>query len=347
MDEAYSQLLDKLRTEIKTARVQATVTVNVQLLGLYWRMGRAILEQQQAEGWGARIIDRLSGDLRKAFPDMKGISPRNLKYMRAFAEAYPEFKQATTASTQRGQFVQPVVAQIPWAHNVALLDRVKSIDERLFYAQKTLENGWSRNVLVHQIESGLYQRQGKAVSNFQQTLPSPQSDLAREMLKDPYKFDFLQLTEKYVEKDLEDALTQHITKFLLELGAGFTFAGRQYHLEVGGKDFYIDLLFYHLKLRCFVVIELKTGEFIPEYASKLNFYLNVVDDQLRHQSDNTSIGILICKERNKIVAEYALRGMTKPIGVAEYELVQQIPEALKGSLPTIEEIEQELQKPEE
>jgi predicted nuclease of restriction endonuclease-like (RecB) superfamily len=239
--------------------------------------------------------------------------------------------------------VQQPVAQIPWGQNVVILDKIKEQQERLFYVQKTSENGWSRNVLVHQIESGLYHRQGKAISNFTQTLPALQSGLAKEMLKDPYKFDFLNLSEEYFEKDLEEALVNHITKFLLELGAGFSYVGRQYHLEIGGEDFYIDLLFYHLKLRSYVVIELKTGKFIPEYASKLNFYLSAVDDLLKHKTDNPTLGILICKERNKVIAEYSLRDINKPMGIAAYELTQSIPENLKGSLPTIEEIENELE----
>jgi predicted nuclease of restriction endonuclease-like (RecB) superfamily len=327
------------------------------------------LQQQNVEGWGTKVIERLSADLRKEFPDMKGTSSRNLKYMRAFAEAYPEFGQAMSVRMESNEIVQPAVAQleeratvqpviapllkisivqppvaqIPWAHNITILDRVKGDEERLFYAQKTLENNWSRNVLVHQIESKLFNRQGKATNNFKQTLPVFQGDLANEMLKDPYKFDFLNLSEEYFEKDLENALVSHITKFLLELGAGFSYVGRQYHLEIGGEDFYIDLLFYHLKLRSYVVIELKTGKFIPEYVSKLNFYLSAVDDILKHPTDNPTLGILICKEHNKIIAEYALRDINKPIGVAAYELTQSIPENFKGSLPSIEEIENELE----
>jgi predicted nuclease of restriction endonuclease-like (RecB) superfamily len=238
--------------------------------------------------------------------------------------------------------MQVPLAQIPWYHHITLLDKVKDKQERLFYIRQTAEHGWSRNVLVHQIESGLYKRKGAAITNFEATLPAQQSDLARELLKDPYKFDFLSLGEEYLEKDLEDALVTQITKFLLELGAGFSYVGRQYHLEVGGEDFYIDLLFYHLKLRCYIVLELKTGKFIPEYASKLNFYLNAIDDLLKHKTDHPSIGILICKERNKVVAEYALRGINKPIGVSEYELTEKIPAKLKGKLPTIKQIENEL-----
>jgi len=369
LENSYTAIIAQIKIEIETARLRAAISVNQHLLILYWRIGRIILEQQSAEGWGTKVIDRLSDDLRREFPDMKGTSARNLKYMRAFAEAYPEFAQAplaqfgdevilqpavakledgaimqqAVAQLPNVSFVQQVVAQIPWGQNVVILDRVKDQNERLFYIKKVAENGWSRNILVHQIEGKLYHRQGKAISNFTQTLPTPQSDLAREMLKDPYKFDFLNLSDEYFEKDMEDALVGHITKFLLELGAGFSYVGRQYHLEVGGEDFYIDLLFYHLKLRSYVVIELKTGKFIPEYASKLNFYLSAVDDMLKHKSDNPTLGILICKERNKVIAEYALRDINKPIGIAAYELTQSIPENLRGSLPTIEEIENELE----
>jgi predicted nuclease of restriction endonuclease-like (RecB) superfamily len=355
----YSNIVAKIKSEIETARLKAAISVNNHLLLLYWNIGKIILQQQSAEGWGTKVIERLSNDLRKEFPSMKGISSRNLKYMRTFAEAYPEFVQPVVAQLktdenskvqqaaaqlEHSQFVQQPAALLPWFHICTILDKVKLLEERQFYARKAVENGWSRNVLIHQIESGLYNRQGKAMNNFVQTMPTIQSDFAREMLKDPYKFDFLNLSEEYFEKDLEDALVNHITKFLLELGAGFSYVGRQYHLEIGGEDFYMDLLFYHLKLRCYIVIELKTGKFIPEHASKLNFYLNAVDDILKHSTDNQTLGILICKESNKIIAEYALRGINKPIGVAEYQLTQAIPENLKGSLPTIEEIENELKK---
>jgi predicted nuclease of restriction endonuclease-like (RecB) superfamily len=344
LENSYAAIIAQIKTEIETARLKAAISVNQHLLILYWKIGNIILQQQSLEGWGTKVIERLSNDLRREFPGMRGTSVRNLKYMRAFADAYPEFVQQPAARIQNDSIVQQAVAQIPWGQNIVILDRVKDQKERLFYVQKTLENNWSRNVLIHQIESKLYHRQGKAVHNFIQTLPAPQSDLAKEMLKDPYKFDFLNLSEEYFEKDLEDALVSHITKFLLELGAGFSYVGRQYHLEIGGEDFYIDLLFYHLKLRSYIVIELKTGKFIPEYASKLNFYLSAVDDMLKHKTDNPTLGILICKERNKVIAEYALRDINKPIGVAAYELTQAIPENFKGSLPTIEEIENELEK---
>lgn len=339
VDSGYKSVVYKIKAEIESARMSAVISVNQNLLILYWKIGRVILEQQEANGWGSKIIERLSADLRRDFPGMKGISVRNLKYMRAFAEAYPMFLSSGADSA----IVQVSLAQLTWYHHITLLDKVKNIVERNFYIQKAIENSWSRNVLVHQLESGLFYRQGKSTNNFAETLHPSQSDLAREMLKDPYKFDFLELSEEHFEKDLEDALVGHMTKFLLELGAGFSYVGRQYHLEVGGTDFYLDLLFYHLKLRCYVVIELKTGKFAPEYISKLNFYLNVVDDALRHPSDNETIGILICKESNKIVAEYSLRGVNKPIGVAEYDLSRSVPENLKGSLPTIEEIEKELE----
>jgi predicted nuclease of restriction endonuclease-like (RecB) superfamily len=353
----YTAIIAQIKIEIETARLRAAISVNQHLLVLYWKIGRIILEQQSAEGWGTKVIERLSNDLRREMPDMKGTSARNLKYMRAFAEAYPQFVHQPAAQLQNALIVQDPLAQLElaeivqdplarltWYHHITLLDKIKDIDERLFYIKKTTENRWSRNVLVNQIEAKLYHRQGKAISNFTQTLPAPQSDLAREMLKDPYKFDFLNLSEEYFEKDMEDALVTHITKFLLELGAGFSYVARQHHLEIGGEDFYIDLLFYHLRLRSYVVIELKTGKFIPEYASKLNFYLSAVDDILKHKNDNPTLGILICKERNKVIAEYSLRDINKPIGVAEYELTQSIPENLKGSLPTIEEIENELEK---
>lgn len=328
---AYETFLIDLKDRIRTARTRASLAVNKELVLLYWEIGRDILDRQQREGWGTKVIERLAQDLRREFPEMKGLSSRNMKYMRTFAEAWPE-----------KEFVQQVVAQLPWGHNVRLLDRVKEPQERKWYAGRVIEHGWSRPVLVHQIESRLYHRQGKAVTNFKETLPPVQSDLAHEMLKDPYIFDFLSIGEEAHERDLERELVKHITNFLLELGAGFSFVGKQFHLEVGGEDFYLDLLFYHLKLRCYVVVELKTGPFRPEYAGKLNFYLSAVDDMLRHGSDAPSIGLILCKDKNRLIAEYALRDIAKPVGVSEYRLVEAIPEELKGSLPTIEELEAEL-----
>ncbi len=329
----YTDWLAELKQRIHDAQQRATLAVNRELVLLYWQIGQDILARQASQGWGSKVVDRLARDLRNAFPDMKGFSPRNLKYMRAFAEAWPD-----------GEFVQAALAQLPWYHQLALLDKLQTTEERQWYAAQALENGWSRNVLVMQIESGLRQRTGAAITNFSQRLPLPQSDLARESLKDPYRLDFLGLGKEAQERAIEDALVKHVTQFLMELGAGFAFVGRQVHVEVGDKDFYIDLLFYHLKLRCYVVVELKAGEFQPEYAGKLNFYLSAVDSQLRHASDNPSLGLLLCKNRDKVVAEYALRDMNKPIGVAEYQLVQALPKELQTDLPRIEDIESELRE---
>ena len=277
------------------------------------------------------MIDRLSADLRREFPEMKGFSPRNLKYMRTFAGAWPD-----------EPFVQQAAAQIPWFHNCILLDKLSDATEREWYINKTMEHGWSRDVLVLQIESRLYHRQGKAVSNFARTLPQIQSDLAQQLLKDPYNFDFLTLGDEAHERDLERALIAHIRQFLLELGTGFAFVGSQYRLEVGGEDFFIDLLFYHLRLRCFVVIDLKTKAFKSADVGQLNFYLSAADDLLRQPGDQPSIGLILCKTKNRIVAEYALRDMQKPIDISEFRLTELLPEELKGSLPTIEELEAEL-----
>lgn len=342
-DNDYLLFFAKLKNDIEQARLKAVLSVNEQLLELYWKIGKNILSQQNTEGWGAKIIDKLSSDLKSSFPDMSGISPRNLKYMRAFADAYPEFVQVPLAQIKGAPaIVQVPLAQLPWYHHITLLDKVKEPDERLFYISQAVQNGWSRNVLVNQIESGLYSRKGSAVTNFSATLPPKQSDLAKEIFKDPYKFDFLSLAENHFERDLEDGLVGHMTKFLLELGNGFSYVGRQYQLEIGGEDFFIDLLFYHLKLRCYIVIELKAGKFIPEYAGKLNFYLNAVDGVLKHPQDQPTIGILICKEKNKVVAEYALKGLEKPIGVSEYTLTKAVPKQLENSLPSIRDIERNL-----
>jgi predicted nuclease of restriction endonuclease-like (RecB) superfamily len=329
-ETGYFELLSYLKNRISDAQIRAAISVNKELIFLYWEIGKNIVEKQNREGWGSKVIDRLSRDLMKSFPDMKGFSPRNLKYMRKFAEENPNF-----------EIVQEALAQLTWYHNITLMDKIGSPDERVWYARQAIKNGWSRNVLVHQIELGLYNRLGKTTNNFEVTLPKSQSDLARQTLKDPYIFDFLSVGEDAQERELEKELTKHITKFLLELGAGFSFVGSQYHLEVGNEDYYIDLLFYHLRLRCFVVIELKTGDFKPEYVGKINFYLSALDKQVKHPDDNSSIGIILCKSKNKITVEYALMDTTKPIGVSEYKIVESIPEKLKTSLPTIEQLEAE------
>ncbi|TWJ18974.1 PDDEXK nuclease domain-containing protein [Geobacter argillaceus] len=326
----YDHFLHDLKTRIRAARTRAALAVNRELVLLYWQIGLDILERQEREGWGAKVIERLANDLRHEFPDMKGFSPRNLKYMRKFAESWTD-----------EEFVQQSAAQIPWFHNCVLLDKVSSRSEREWYIHKAFEHGWSRDILAMQIETRLFHRQGKAVSNFADTLPPLQSDLAQQTLKDPYLFDFLGLGNDAQEREVERELVKHITSFLLELGAGFSYVGRQVPLEVEGEDFFIDLLFYHLKLRCYVVIELKATKFKPEYAGKLNFYLSAVDATMRHESDNPSIGLILCKDRKGLIAEYALKDISKPVGVSEYQLVAAIPENLKGSLPTVEELEAE------
>jgi len=332
--QGYREFLHGLKLRIQQAQLKATLAVNRELILLYWQIGRDILERQERAGWGARIVERLAQDLHREFPDVRGFSPRNFKYMRAFAEAWPD-----------EAIVQQLVAQLPWGHNVRLLDKVQDPAERAWYVEQAIQNGWSRNILVMQIESGLYRRQGKAQTNFAHTLPSLQSDLAQQLLKDPYNFDFLTLSREAHEKDLETALVTQIRKFLLELGVGFSFVGSQYPLEVGGQDFRLDLLFYHLKLRCFVVIDLKMGAFQPEDSGKMNFYLSAVDDLLRHPDDKPTIGLVLCRTKNRIVAEYALRDISKPLGISEFRYLEQLPEDLKGTLPTIEELEAELDTP--
>lgn len=357
----YADFLDDLKKHIRMAQAKAALSVNRELILLYWDIGRRIVVQQEHEGWGVGVIERLAKDIQLAFPGTKGFSARNIWRMKAFYLAYSkqlenlpqpvadfsDEKGAQAVQEADGLKLPQLVAEIPWGHNVVLIEKVKARTERLWYIQKTIEHGWSRNVLVHQIESGLYHRKGRAITNFEQTLPSPQSDLVQQTLKDPYLFDFLALDENIRERDLEIALVDHIREFLLELGVGFAFVGRQVPLEVGGQGFYLDLLFYHMKLRCFVVIELKTGEFKPEYAGKMNFYLSAVDDRLRHPDDEPSIGIILCKSKSRVIVEYTLRDTSKPIGVSAYQLTRSLPEEMKGSLPTIEELVAELEAVEE
>lgn len=328
--QIYAAFVVDLKQKIAAARHRAGLSINRELVLLYWTIGREILGRQEREGWGAKVVDRLAGDLGRAFPEMTGLSARNLKYMRAFAEAWPD-----------GEFVQQVVALLPWGHNVRLLDAVKAPDERAWYAHQAIEHGWSRNVLAHQIDSNLFARQGNALTNFSRTLPAEQSELAQQILKDPYTFDFLSLGPEMLERDLERGLIEHLRSLILELGKGFAFVGSQYHLEVGGQDYYLDLLFYHLRLRCFVVIELKIEDFKPEFAGKMNFYLSAVDDQLRHKDDQPTIGIILCKGRNEVIVEYALRDSSKPMGVAQYRVSPALPLQLQQELPTLEEFSRE------
>jgi predicted nuclease of restriction endonuclease-like (RecB) superfamily len=327
LPENYEAFVRGLKERIRTAQVRAALAVNKELVMLYWQIGREILQRQEQEGWGAKVIEQLSKDLKREFPDVTGFSRTNLLYMRAFAEAYPE-----------EQFVQQVVGQIPWGHNVRLLDMVKSPEERLWYAQQTIENGWSRNVLVLQIETGLIHRSGQAVTNFSRTLPSPQSDLAQSLLKDPYNLEFLTISKDAQERELERALVNHIRDFLLELGMGFAFLGNQYPIEVDGREFRLDLLFYHVKLHCYIVVELKMGEFEPEHSGKMNFYVAAVDNILRSPNDNRTIGIILCRSKSKTIVEYSLQGMEGPIGVSAFTL----PAPLNENLPTVEQLEMEL-----
>jgi predicted nuclease of restriction endonuclease-like (RecB) superfamily len=346
----YAQLLIDVKGRIQKAQLRAAFSANSELSRLYWQVGQLLDRRQAEEGWGAAVIPRLARDLAHELPEVKGFSERNMGLMVQFYRAYPlllgpdgDFLQPPVAKTDGpGLLLQPLVAQLPWAHNMLLLQAVKDEATRAWYAGQTLAHGWSRNVLKMQIDTAAHQRQGAAITNFAQRLPAPQSDLARQVLKDPYLFDFLTLEAGFHERELETGLVRQVERFLLELGQGFAFVGRQYPLTVGESDFYIDLLFYHLKLRAFVVIELKRGDFKPEYAGKLNFYCNLVDDALRHAHDAPTIGLMLCQNKDSVLAEYALRGIDKPIGIASYELTRALPANLQSALPSIEAIEAEL-----
>jgi predicted nuclease of restriction endonuclease-like (RecB) superfamily len=329
----YADWLGNLKQRIRAERLRVVLASNAAMLLLYWEIGQRVLEKQTLQGWGAKIVDRLAADLREAFPEMKGFSPRNIKYMRAFASSWPD-----------REIVQGALAQLTWYHNIALLEKLKTPEERLWYAAKALEHGWSRNILAIQIEGRAQQRFGKAQNNFPATRPPPDSDMAVQIFKDPYLFDFLGTDAPRREAELEKGLMEHIQKFLLELGQGFAFVGQQVHLELGDQDFYLDLLFYHLKVRCYVVIELKARKFEPGDGAKLGMYMTAVDRLLCHPDDKQTIGLLLVKEKNRVLVEYALAGTTNPISVAEWEtqLTRSLPDELKGSLPSIEEIEAEL-----
>ncbi len=339
----YSLWLKSLKEKIRKTQIKAALAVNNTLIEFYHDLGKMIVEKETA--WGTSFLQNLSKDLRSEFPDIKGFSVTNLRYCRQFFTFLSNHPQVGgELESPPDSIFYSAIKQIPWGHVKLLLNKIKEYEEALFYINKTLENGWSRDVLALQIKSNLYARQGKAITNFVHTLPSPQSDLAQQTLKDPYNFDFLTLTEPYNERNIEDQLTTHITKFLLELGKGFAFIGRQYHLEIGESDYYLDLLFYHIKLRCYVVVELKNTKFIPEYAGKLNFYLSAVDSLLKSEADNPTIGIMLCRDKNSVETEFALRDMNKPMGVSEFNFTEILPEDLKGSLPTVEEIEADLEK---
>jgi predicted nuclease of restriction endonuclease-like (RecB) superfamily len=327
----YNRFLQDLKKRIRTAQVKAALAINQEMVMLYWSIGRDILNREEQEGWGAKVVDRLAKDLKAAFPDLTGFSARNMRYMKALAEAYPD-----EAILQRS------VAILPWRHNIVLLEKLKDQEQRLWYAAQASANGWSRDILAMQIDSDLYRRQGGAVTNFDRTLPSPQSDFAQQLLKDPYNFSFLSLEKDAQERDLERALVTHIRDFLLELGVGFSFVGSQYPLEVDGQEFKLDLLFYHFKLRCFVVIDLKMGDFQAEFSGKMNFYVSAVDEILRHPDDQPTIGLILCRSKSRTIAEFSLRGMSQPIGVATHLIGKELPDSLKDVLPTVEQLEAEL-----
>jgi predicted nuclease of restriction endonuclease-like (RecB) superfamily len=327
----YDDFLQDLKERIRNSQVRAALSVNRELVLLYWQIGCEILHRQQQQGWGAKVIEKLAKDLKREFPEISGFSRSNLLYMRAFAEAYPN-----------EQIVQQAVGQIPWGHNVRILDGIKDSQERLWYVRQTIENGWSRNVLIHQMESDLYRRLGEATTNFDRVLPPSQSDLAQQMLKDPYNFSFLSLSKEVQERELERSLVDHIRDFLLELGVGFAFVGSQYPIEVSGKEYKLDLLFYHVRLHCYVVLDLKMGDFEPEFSGKMGFYVTAVDNLLKADIDQPTIGIILCKTKDKTTVEYALQPVQAPIGVATYRLRDALPESLHGSLPTIAELETQL-----
>jgi predicted nuclease of restriction endonuclease-like (RecB) superfamily len=331
----YKNWLGSIKSKFQRSQIQASISVNRELLKFYWELGKEISEKEKQYRWGSKFLQELSNDLQKLFPEVKGFSKRNLELIRKWYLFW--------SSSEITKQVVSQLHSIPWGHNIVIIQKSNSLNEAIYYVENTAKNNWSRNTLLHQMKSKLYDREGSAVTNFEITLPKENSDLAMETLKDPYIFDFLSLTKNFNEKELEKSLIDNIAKFLLELGKGFAFIGSQYHLEVSGKDYYLDLLFYHVKLRCYVVIELKIGEFKPEYAGKVNFYLSLVDDKLKSDLDNPSIGIILCTEKDRIIAEYSLRDMTKPIGVSEYQVVEELPYKFKDSLPTPQELQDKLE----
>jgi predicted nuclease of restriction endonuclease-like (RecB) superfamily len=334
----YTKFFTSLKDKIRSAQIKGAIAVNKELIKLYWDIGKDIVEKQEQDGWGTKVLERVAKDLQNDFPGVEGFSRTNLFRMKAFYSAYAKVPQVV------GQLEQLPIFSIPWGHNVILLESLKQIEERLWYASKVIEHGWSRSMLTIWIDNDLYHREGKAITNFKAALPASQSDLAQQSLKDPYIFDFLTLHKEHLEKDLEDGLVAHIQKFLIELGQGFAFVGQQYPIKAGKQDLYIDLLFYHLKLRCYIIVELKAGKFDSRDAGQMSAYLSAVDDQLRNKDDQPSIGIILCKTKDNVFAEYVLRNFNRPIGIAEFEvkLVEKLPKELKASLPTVEEIEAEL-----
>lgn len=359
-NEGFGALLGEIEARIESGQTRALVAVNRELVRLYWDIGRIIQRRQKGEGWGAAVIPRLSRALHNELPELKGFSERNIKRMLAFHREYPSLQasldeQAPRPAARTGKISKvplPVALlpeslmwSIPWAHHITLMEKVKDLSSRRWYMEETLARGWSRDTLALQIQASAHSRHGRGTSNFSTLLPPPQSDLTQQALKDPYIFDFLTLTHPFQERDLETQLVGHLEKFLIELGQGFAFLGRQYRLDVGHEDFYVDLLFYHVRLRAFIVIDLKKGAFKPEYAGKLNFYCSVVNDRMKHPSDGPTIGLILCQSRDRLLAEYSLSGIAQPIGISTYQLTRALPPGLRSALPTVEEIEAELSAP--
>lgn len=330
---SYRSYIEELKSEISKARLKAMFSVNKELIFLYWKIGKKILKMQEEKGWGAKVVEQVSKDLRTEFPNMKGLSVQNIAYMRQFSKEYEDV-----------EIIQQLVGEIPWGHNLLILSKIKNQKERIWYIQKTVENGWSRNLLSLQIDSDLYARQGGAITNFKETLPAPQSDLAHEILKSPYNFEFLDIEDKITERKVEQALISQIRDFMLELGRGFAFVGSQYPVKLGKETYFLDLLFYNLRLRAYTIIELKIGPFKPEYAGKMNFYLNLVDKQVKSKEDNPSIGIILCRDNDHILVTYSLEGIQRPLGVSEYKLTQELTERLKEALPSEENLQKELEE---
>jgi len=343
----YKPFLTDIKNRIRNAQVRATLSANAEMIVLYWDIGRAISKMQKEQGWGATVTIRLANDIKCELPEIKGFSERNLKFMIQFYKGYclnevigkQPVSQLPEKNNQLSVFIKHVASQIPWGHNILLMQKIKEKEIRLWYIGEILSNGWSREMLALMIKRDVHLRQGETTNNFSKTLSNNQSDLVKETLKDPYMFDFITLTQPFTERELETELVKHVQKFLLELGAGFAFVGRQYKLTVSDKDFYLDLLFYHLKMRCFIVIDLKKGDFRPEYAGKMNFYCSAVDDLIRYKGDRSTIGLILCQTKDKIMAEYSLRDINSPIGISEFQLTKLLPKNMKSSLPTIEEIE--------
>ena len=340
-DSEYKKLLSELKEKVRSSQLKAAIKVNYELLDLYWTLGEYIVKNQEQHSWGDAFIKSLAKDLQKEFPDMKGFSETNIKYIRRWYSFYMKGLQAVAQFDER---VINHIKQIPWGHNQRIINKCKTIDEAIYYVNKTIENGWSRNVLEHQMESGLYGREGKSITNFEKRLPALQSDLARQTLKDPYNFDFLTIREGYDERELQKELVDKISDFLLELGEGFAYIGKEYHININGDDFYIDLLFYNLKLHSYIVIELKAEKFKPEHLGQLNFYVTAVNRELKTDRDNATIGLLICKDKNDVVCEYSLEQISQPIGISKYEITKLLESEYKSSLPSIEEIEKKIKE---